>query len=88
MAEVWAWHAHSALGGRLISNSMWVNVVPAVQAILPAAPQQASVGSTTVSPSPLRSACGAAGSLWSACGKSNNTLHQCGKATAQHGGSS
>lgn len=54
----------------------------------PPGPQQASMGSTTMSRSPLRSACGAAGSLWSACGNPNNTLHQCEKATTQHGGNS
>lgn len=54
----------------------------------PLAPQQALVGITTMSHSPLRPACGAAGSLWSACGNSNNTLPQCEKATTQHGGNS
>lgn len=65
---------------------MWAHTVPTAQAA-------AAPSSTTASPSgkynhepfSLRSACGAAGSLWSACGNSNNMLHQCEKATTQHG---
>jgi hypothetical protein len=61
---------------------LWAEVVPIAQAAMASSlPQQASVGSLNVRDSPLRSACGVAGSLWSAFGNTNNMLHQCKKAT-------